>query len=109
MLEPLDILAVLAADTNWIDLWEAGRWLEASIGPYIALLGRATLMLLVGAPFTLALWIQTEDFGPPAVILTLFMGLLISGAPPGATIAGYVIVLIATTLAYRSITGVSGR
>lgn len=97
---------ILQSDPNWLDFWENGEWLNGAIQPYIHLLGRATLLLLLGAPLTIAMWVQTEDLVIPGIILSLFMGLLLSGAPAGATIAGYVVVLLATMLAYRSITGV---
>ena len=95
-----------STDTDWLSFWENGEWLKGAIEPYIALLGEPTLMLLLGTPLTIAMWIQTEDIIVPGVILSLFMGLLLSGAPAGATIAGYVVVILATMLAYRSITGV---
>jgi hypothetical protein len=37
------------------------------------------------------------------------MGLLLSGAPAGATLVGYIMVVVATVIAYRSITGVESR
>jgi hypothetical protein len=54
----------------------------------------------------MALWQQSESVVPPGIMLTLFMGLLLGGAPPGATLAGYLVVVVATTMAYRSIKGV---
>lgn len=99
---------ILQADPDWIDYWANGQWLDGAIQPYIHLLGRATLLLLLGAPLTMAMWVQTEDLVIPGIILSLFMGLLLTGAPAGATLAGYVVVLLATMLAYRSITG-AGR
>lgn len=92
--------------TDWLSVWESGNWLEGMVGPYVELVGRSAVVLLVGAPFTMALWIQTESLTLPAVILTLFMGLALGGAPPEATLVGYLMVVVATLLAYRSITGV---
>jgi hypothetical protein len=79
------------------------------VGPYVGLVGREAVVLMLAAPFTLALWIQTESLTMPAVILTLFMGLLLGGAPAEATMLGYLLVVAATVVAYRSLTGVGGR
>lgn len=105
----LDHIIALASDPNWLDAWEAGNWLKGMIEPYVWRLGRATFVLLLGAPLTLGLWIQTESLVMPGVILALFMGLMLSGAPPAATIVGYVIVTLAVAIAYKSITGVGTR
>lgn len=106
MIEPLDI--VLQADPDWLQFWKDGEWFKGWARPYIHLLGRQTMILLLGAPFTFGLWQQTESITVPAVILTLFMGLMLAGAPPAATIVGYILVVSAVVLAYRSVTGVGG-
>jgi hypothetical protein len=94
--------------TDWFELWRDGRWFEATFGPVQELLGEEGVILLLGVPMTLALWIQTESLYVPATILVLFTGLIISGAPPAAAFVGYMIVVAATLLAYRSIYS-SGR
>lgn len=93
-------------DTNWIDLWEQGKWFEGMFRPLVWRLGRPGLVLLLGAPLSLALWIQTESLTVPAVLLALFAGLLLGNAPPGAAIVGYIIVVIAALISYRAIPGV---
>jgi len=97
---------IIPLDVNWLDLWENGQWFEATYRPYIELLGRPAVALLLGAPLTLALWIQTESLTVPGTLLALFLGLMLSNAPPSAAIVGYLIVVIAVMLAYRSISGV---
>jgi len=110
MIDVLDALFVLATnDPDWIEFWKNGQWFEGAVRPYIHLLGREAMLLLLGAPLTLALWIQTESLTIPSTILVLFFGLLLSGAPPGATLVGYIMVVVATVIAYRSITGVGTR
>lgn len=98
-----DLLALL--QTDWLTLWENGNWFEATFGPLSQQLTRPAVVLLLGGPFTLALWMQTEQITVPAVILALFMGLFLTGAPAGATIVGYLIVVAGTLVAYRSIFG----
>jgi len=104
-MSPLDPIP-LASDPNWLDPWRNGNWLEGAIRPFIWRLGRPAFILLLGAPFSLGLWIQTESMILPAVFLTLFMGLILGGAPPEATLVGYILVVAATLIAYRSISGV---
>jgi hypothetical protein len=68
-------------------------------------LGRPTVVLLLGAPFTLALWQQTGSLSVPGIMLALFMGLFLSGAPAEATLVGYLVVVGGALVAYRSIFG----
>lgn len=96
-----------SADPDWFEeYWQTGDWLGAALEPFIWLLGRPTFILLLTVPPTVGLWIQAESIIPPAIIITLFMGLILAGAPAGATIVMYIVVIIATLIAYRSITGV---
>jgi hypothetical protein len=37
--------------------------------------------------------------------LTLFAGMILGGAPPAATFIGYLVIVVAAGLAYRSIFG----
>ncbi|WP_251342434.1 hypothetical protein [Haloplanus halophilus] len=94
-----------ATDPDWFQYWKDMQWFKAVFEPLIWRFGRAGIGLLIGAPFTMALWQQAESVVPPAVMLTLFMGLLLGGAPAGATIGGYLIIVVATAVAYRSIFG----
>ena len=96
---------LLQSDTDWISYWESGQWFSGTFEPYIALLGRPAVVMLIAGPFTLALWIQTESVTTPAIFIALFFGLLLTGAPPAVATLGYVIVTIATMVAYRSIFG----
>jgi hypothetical protein len=105
--EFLDLAVVLQeTDPDWLEFWKDMDWFSGMFEPLIWRLGRAGTGLLIGAPFTMALWQQSESVVPPGIMLTLFMGLLLGGAPPGATLAGYLVVVVATTMAYRSIKGV---
>jgi hypothetical protein len=106
-MEGVQVLTMLDTllQTDWLTFWESGQWFEAMFRPYVALLTRAGVILLLGTPFTLALWIQTGNLAVPATFLTLFAGLIIGGAPPAATFIGYLIIVVAAGLAYRSIFG----
>jgi hypothetical protein len=109
MLGEITHLILDTADPNWIDYWKDGKWFKGALAPYVHLLGRPAMALLLGGPFTLGLWIQTESVLMPATILALFMGLMLAGAPAEAAIVGYIIVVIGTVIAYRSISGVGTR
>jgi len=94
--------------TDWFELWKDGNWFEAVFGPLLSVVTETGAILLLGVPLTLALWIQTGSLYLPATILVLFAGFIIAGAPPAAAFVGYMIVVAATLLAYRSIYS-SGR
>ncbi|MFY4814534.1 hypothetical protein ACOJIV_17825 [Haloarcula sp. AONF1] len=91
--------------TDWIDVWASGDWFHGAFGPVTATLGRPTVVLLLGAPFTLALWQQTGSLTVPGIMLALFMGLFLAGAPAEATLVGYLVVVGGALIAYRSIFG----
>lgn len=93
---------------DWFDLLQSGDWFQATFGPYFALLSEPGVTLLLGTPLTLALWIQTDSLYVPGTLLVLFVGLIVGGAPPAASLAGYLIIVAAVVLAYRSIYS-SGR
>jgi len=99
-------LPTIVLDPNWFDAWTNGNWFKAVFDPLTWRLTRSGAILLIGVPFAIGLWTQSESIVMRAVLLTLFMGLLLGGAPAGATIVGYVLVIGATILAYRSISGV---
>jgi len=90
---------------NFWDLWESKEMFRAMLEPILWRVGPEGLALLLGVPFTFALWQQSESIAPPAILLSLFMGLLLAAAPAGATLAGYVLIVVAVALAYRSIFG----
>jgi hypothetical protein len=91
--------------TDWVDVWASGDWFHGAFGPVTSVLGRPTVVLLLGAPFTLALWQQTGSLSVPGIMLALFMGLFLSGAPAEATLVGYLVVVGGALVAYRSIFG----
>jgi len=94
-------------DPAWLtDYWETGDWFGGAFQPFIWRLTRPGVVLLLGGPLTLALWQQTESLVVPTVLLVLFMGLFLGGAPAGASIIGYGLVVCATLLAYRAVSGV---
>lgn len=105
-LDATDLL--LQSEPDWLQFWKDGDWFSGVFEPFLYRFGRAGAGLLIGVPITMALWQQSEDIAIPAIMLTLFMGLLLGGAPPGATIAGYLVVVVAAALAYRSIFGSGG-
>lgn len=92
-----------ASDPDWLEIWKSGDWFRAVTQPFIWRLTRPGATLLIAAPFTMALWQQTESVVPPAIMISLFMGLLLAGAPAGATLAGYLLLVVGVTVAYRSI------
>lgn len=102
MTDPLSILLA----TDWLQFWEQGRWFEGMFRPLVWRLGRAGVVLLLGAPMALALWIQSESLTVPATLLALFAGLMLGNAPPGAAIVGYIIVVVGALVSYRAIPGV---
>jgi hypothetical protein len=103
MIDHLDL--VLQSAPDFFEFWKNFEMFKGVFEPLIWRLGRSGAGLLLGVPFTMALWQQTESVVPPAIMLTLFMGLLLGGAPAGATIGGYLLVVVAATIAYRSIFG----
>lgn len=108
-LELADVLwlPLQTADPDWLQPFKDGNFFKGMVQPLVERLSRAGILLVVGVPYTFALWQQTESVVPPAIVLTLFMGLFLSGAPPGARFVGYLAVVVATTVAYYSI--FSGR
>lgn len=98
-----------ASDPDWFEAWKDGNWLEGVFGPFIWLLGEPAVVLLLVVPTALGLFIQTESIGPPAILIILFGGLILGGLPAEAAVAGYVIVVVAVLLGYRSVTGAGGQ
>jgi hypothetical protein len=106
-LETIGDIALQASDPDWLaEYWEQGDWFGGAFQPLVWRLTRPGVVLLLGGPLTLALWTQTESTIMPAILLTLFMGLMLGGAPAGATIVGYILVVGAAVIAIRSVTGV---
>lgn len=101
----LDLVPLQETDPDWLEYWKNMNWFRGMFEPLLWRLGRTGAGLLIGLPITMALWQQSESITPPAIMLTLFMGLLLAGAPPGATIGGYLLIVVAAALAYRSIAG----
>jgi len=97
----LDFSFVL--QTDWWADWKNGNWFDAVFAPILWRFGRPAAALLIAAPFSMALWQQAESAVPPAIMIVLFMGLILGGAPAGAAFAGYLLVVVAVTIAYRSI------
>lgn len=92
--------------TDYIDLWaESKNWFDAIIGPYVDLLGKPAIIMILGGFYFLALGWYTEDIRPPAVVILLYGGVFVFGAPaPVAMIFG-AIATVAIALAYMSIYG----
>lgn len=110
---PLDVVAsatdtvLQSTDPDWLaDYWETGDWFGGVFEPLIWRLTRPGLGLLLGVPLALSLWTQTESIIVPATLLALFMGLMLGGAPAGATIVGYILVTAALVIGFRAISGV---
>lgn len=106
----LDVVATGAgvlAETDWTQCWydrSAGPgWLYCFNGPYFEQIGRAVVVMLLGGFYTTSLYWYTRSLYPPAVILTLFGGLLVFGAPAPVAAIGGLIVTVALALAYLSI------
>lgn len=99
----LDAGAVIQSHPDFFTAWKNGNWFEATFAPILWRFGRPTAGLLIATPFTMALWQQTESAVPPAIMISLFMGLILAGAPAGAMFAGYLLIVVAVTVAYRSV------
>lgn len=78
-------------------------WLNCSLQPFLDLLGEPVVVMLLGVPLAIALWWQTREIAVPGVILALFAGTLIAGAPPEVAIIGYMLVTAALVIGLRNI------
>lgn len=96
------------AQTDWVEVLRQGDLFRLAFEPYTNLLGRSAVVLVLGAPFTMALWVQTKSLSVPAVLLVLFASLMIGGAPPAASMVGYLLVVAAIIAGYRTILGEGG-
>lgn len=97
-------MAVLAS-VDVIELLRAGDWWDAIWAGLFATVGRQTLVTTLGTFYFLSLWWFTGSIFPPAIVLTLYGGSIIMGAPAPIAITGGMIVTIAMTLAYYAIFG----
>lgn len=95
----MTVLEALAVPLQTLDDWLSGNWFDSLLAPYVDLIGQAGLVLGVGAPFTLALYVQNGDIRPAAVLLALYAGLIIGGAPPLLSTALYLVVVAALAAA----------
>lgn len=98
----------VVAQTDWVEVLKNGNLFRLAFEPYTNLIGRSAVTVVLGAPFTLALWIQTKSISVPAVLLVLFASLMIGGAPPAASMIGYLLVVAAVVIGYRTILGSGG-
>lgn len=105
-----DVLAMVGLlATDWTQCWYDGDWLHCIEGPFFAQLGRTVAIMLLGGFYTVSLYWYTSSLYPPTVVITMFAGLLVFGAPaPVAVIAG-LLVTVALALAYMSIYRSRGR
>mgnify|MGYP006306977331 CR=1 FL=1 len=89
--------------TNWTQVWNNTRFLHGAVGPYAYMIGYPALIGLLGSFYTISLYWYTRDITPPAVVITLFVGIFVLNVPaPFAIIAG-LIVTIALAMAYWTI------
>lgn len=102
LLPALDGADVLL-DPDWLQYWKNGEWFKATFQPLVWRLGEAGLTLLIAAPFNLALWQQTESLRMPAIMIALFVGLMLGGAPANAVIVGYLVMVVAALGTYYAI------
>lgn len=98
-----------SSDPDWLQYWKDGDWFNATFRPLVWRLGEEGVTLLIAAPFTLALWQQTETIRIPAIMLVMFLGLLLGGAPAGAALGGYLMVVLAVLGTYYAIYDGNGR
>jgi len=98
----------VVAQTDWVEVLKNGNLFRIAFEPYINLVSREGVVLLLGLPFTMALWIQTRSISVPSVLLVLFASLMIGGAPPAASMVGYLLVVAAIIIGYRTILGDGG-
>lgn len=96
--------------TDYIELWgESHEWFDAIVTPFTELVGEPAMVMILGGFYFLSLGWYTEDIRPPAVVMLLYGGVFIFGAPaPVAMIFGAA-ATIAIALAYMSIYGLRSR
>lgn len=96
--------------TDYIDLWaESKDWFHAIVKPFTDLIGEPAVLMLLAGFYFIALFWYTEDIRPPALVIVLYAGVFVFGAPaPVAMIFG-AIATVAIALAYMSIYGLRSR
>lgn len=96
--------------TDYFDLWgESKNWFDALLHPFTDLLGEPALIMILGGFYVLALGWYTEDIRPPAVVIILYAGVFIFGAPAPVAIIFGAIATVAIALAYMWIYGLHAR
>lgn len=90
-----DITKLLRNHQFWDAIW-AGLLDSVGLMLFIAIMGTF---------YFVSLWWYTGSIFPPAIVLTLYGGTIIMGAPPPLAIAGGLVVTIALAFAYYVIFG----
>jgi hypothetical protein len=96
--------------TNYIELLaESKDWFHAIVRPYTDLLGTPAVVMILGGFYVISLMWYTEDIRPPAVILILYGGVFIFGAPASVAMIFGAVSTVAIAIAYMSIYGIKSR
>jgi hypothetical protein len=89
--------------TNYTSCWSSGPSIDCVTSPFFDLLGSMVVTTILGSFYSLSLWWSTGSMYPVAVILTLFVGLFIFGAPAPVAVIGGLVVTITLAMAYHTI------
>lgn len=90
-------------ETDWTEVLMNEEWWDAIFGPLIQQLGGPILVGGSALFYCIALFWYTGSIFPPAVLLTMYAGLLVFGAPAPIAAAAGLVVTLAVALAYYSI------
>lgn len=92
--------------TDYVELWgEEREWFDALVMPYVDLLGEGGVILIVGVFYFISLTWYTEDIRPAAVLIILYAGVWVFGAPAQVALIFGLVATLAVALAYMSIYG----
>jgi len=96
--------------TDYFDLWgESKNWFDAIVSPYTDLLTEPAVVMILGGFYALALGWYTEDIRPPAVVIILYAGVFVFGAPAPVAIIFGAVATVGLAMAYMWIWGLQAR
>lgn len=96
--------------TDYIELWaEEHDWFHAIVKPFTDLLSEPGVLLMVGAMYFIAVTWYAEDIRPASVVILLYAGVFVFGAPGPVAIVFGAIATVGVSLAYMSVYGLRRR
>jgi len=99
------LLAGAMASVDIVQLIRDRDWWTAIWAGLLEQVGRQSLIATLGTFYFLGLWWWTGSIFPPAIVLALYGGSIIMGAPAPVAITGGLIVTVAVALSYYAIFG----